>query len=227
MASQTMAEKIAALLSKTVERGATEAEALAAAQKAQELMAKYHIEMIDLGTGSESEDVDITNATATRRWERCLFNAVAKNMRCRVLFETVNRKALLEIIGFETDRAAVLETCKMLLNVCRAGIKRAKATARKRSGMTSGVEDAYAFSFIRAVQDEMGKSSMALMLVVPKEVNDFIDEHYSKIKHTTIRPRGGYDATSIRDAKDAGYSDGRSAMGRQQLTAGNAQGGLF
>lgn len=219
MAAKTMAEKITALLSKTVERGASEAEALAAAQMAQRLMAKYNIELIDLSTDAEPENVDMTTTGATRRWEQLLISVVAQNMRCQVLVRTVDRKALVKIFGFDTDRRVALETCKMLLTVCRAGIKREKASARKRTGSTAGVEDAYAFSFIQAVQDEMGKSSRALMLVVPKEVDEFVRERCPRIRQQTVGARSSGNADSIRSAETAGYSDGRSAMGRRQLTA--------
>lgn len=44
MTKDDVLRKIEALLSKTVERGATEHEAIAAANLAQKLIAKYHIE---------------------------------------------------------------------------------------------------------------------------------------------------------------------------------------
>ena len=45
MAEDKVMRKIAPLLSKTIENGATEQEAMSAAKKAQELIAKYHIDM--------------------------------------------------------------------------------------------------------------------------------------------------------------------------------------
>lgn len=57
---QTLAERIKALLAKTVERGCTEAEALLAAEKAQELLQLYQMSLSDL-------DLEAEGVTFTRR----------------------------------------------------------------------------------------------------------------------------------------------------------------
>src|SRR3546814_7664627 len=66
-------EKIRALLRKTVENGATEAEAMAAASKAEELIAKYDVETTELDIkesafASAASEFDYTDIT-TRRSE--------------------------------------------------------------------------------------------------------------------------------------------------------------
>lgn len=53
MNRQTLAARVRALLAKTSENGATEAEALAAAEKARELMDKYHLDHGALGMEEE------------------------------------------------------------------------------------------------------------------------------------------------------------------------------
>ena len=219
MKKEDIARKIEALLNKTVERGATEGEALAAALKAQELMAKYDITTIE--HEEEPEEVDSTDMTTTRVWERFLAASVCRNMRCQVIITTIERRSYMKIYGFETDRKAAFDTFMMLLTACRAGIKREKAKAREFYGETAGIEDAYAKAFIRAVNDEMSKASRALMLIVPEEVEDYINEKYPRLRQTSYMPTRGGIAASVRSAASAGYADGRATMGQRQLTAGS------
>ena len=66
-----------------------------------------------------------------------------------VIISTANRKALLKVIGRESDRKIALDTINMLVTVCQQGIKREKARAKSQFGEAAGVELAYASGFIK------------------------------------------------------------------------------
>ena len=208
--------KIAALMNMTVENGATIHEALAAANKAQELIAKYHVSVFDSAT--EKETVGEEEMESPRKWFQLLANVVCKNMACRLIMFSQNRKTFLKFIGRESDRTAAIKTFQMLLAVCQRGIKKEKRRARS----SKGVEFAYATGFITAVAEEMGKQSQALMLVVPSEVDKHIEAKYHEV--CTRRSRFTYHYTNKSDievAKANGYHDGKSVIGQKKLVSKN------
>lgn len=211
MRKEDIARKIEALLSKTVERGATEAEAIAAVQKAQELMAKYDIVLTDFE--EEQDEIGEDEFQAARRWAQLLAVTVGENMRCKVLKHTVDRCSMIRFIGRDSDRAIALQTYKTLLEVCKNGIRRVRAETRLRGENTRGVDVSYAFGFITAVRDEMSRSTMALMLVIPEEVTEYMHQ-----KHTNIRRRTFKMGYGSQEAHDEGYRDGKNAAGRRQIT---------
>ena len=81
---------LGALLDKTVERGCTEEEAMAAAAKVQELLAKYRLSMADVGAPVQDETVgeeraDGLAATRLPSWYGALARAVAEANGCEAL----------------------------------------------------------------------------------------------------------------------------------------------
>ena len=213
MRKEDIARKIEALLNKTVERGATEAEALAATRKAQELMSKYDIVLADIG--SDKEEIGEDEFQATRRWAQVLASTVGANMRCEVLKYTVDRITMMRFIGRDTDRAIALKTYKMLLQACKNGIQRVRAETQLRGENTRGVDVSYALGFISAVRDEMSRSTMALMLVVPEDVTAYMHQNHDNIKNQVMKFIYG-----SKEAREEGYQDGRNAIGRRQITEG-------
>lgn len=211
MAEDKVMRKIAALLSKTIENGATEQEAMSAAKKAQELIAKYHIDMREY---SDEESINREDIGFTRSWMHLLATIVAKNMCCEVISTNMKYgKKYLAFIGKDTDRAACLKTYDMLLQTCKKGIQREKAKAKAEYGTFKGAEDAYARSFVHAVGKELGKQCRALVLVIPQEVEDKTSEEFPTIKVHRLRPIEYYAHTrdGIEDAKRAGAADGMDA----------------
>ena len=219
MEKDAIIRKINALMQVTVEHGATVDEALTAASMAQKLMAKYHIDSINLA--DEKEKVDEDSLDASRKWIQLLASIVGHNMCCQVIISTVNRKALLKVIGRESDRKIALDTINMLVTVCQQGIKREKARAKSQFGEAAGVELAYASGFIQAVREEMSKQCKALMLVIPDDVNKHVKEHYPRLAQTTIRNNINYrNAENISTARSNGYIDGKNLVSHRQLNSG-------
>ncbi len=97
-----MAAKIKALLSKTVENGATEEEAMSAVSMAMKLMDKYQIDMTETEVkeeGFERKAVNIVDCF--QRWFcHGVCNAIGEISNCRVLFQ--GRKTVL-FYGFGQD----------------------------------------------------------------------------------------------------------------------------
>src|SRR5258708_3451547 len=87
-----MLEKVKAILSKTMDNGCTESEAMAALAKARELMATYEIEESELSFIQEQEKVIIYKTDPKDPYEIKSFLAVyiAKFTRCRVWTDKKN-----------------------------------------------------------------------------------------------------------------------------------------
>ena len=215
MNNDKILRKISALLNVTVENGATVGEALAAANKAQALIAKYHVSLLDSNCDTEPVDEDIF--PSSRKWINILANIVCQNLSCRLISSTCNRKTLLKFIGRDSDRKVALQTFQMLLSVCQNGIAKEKIRA-KLHGSSSGVEIAYASGFIRAVEEEMGKQCKALLLSVPSDVDEHIKRHYPNLRSVTTRVSCQYrNKDDIDIAKANGYQDGKNIAGQRKI----------
>ena len=217
MEKQDVLKKIAAMMNLTVENGATEHEAIAAATMAQKLIAKYHVDITELETANDPTDekVDMHEAPSTRKWEGLLATVVGRNMRCEVVMQTQARRTTVKIIGTETDRLAMVETFNMLREICREGIKRQKAAAKHTYGSAAGIESAYAWGFITGVKNEMERQAMALMLVIPDNVKDYLNDIPNIKTQRTRAPHNVNRATY--EANVAGYTDGAAALGQRKL----------
>ena len=220
MENEKILRKISALMNVTVQNGATVDEALTAAKKAQELIAKYHVTLIDAPT--EKENIGEDNFEGSRKWIQLLANIICQNMSCRLILFTENRKTFLKFIGRDSDRFAALKTLQMLLEVCQNGIAKEKIRAKFNSNSSRGVEIAYATGFIRAVDEEMGKQCRALMLVTPSDVDAHIEKNYPYIKN--IRSKLTYqfrDKNDIEIANSNGYRDGKNILAQRRLVDKN------
>ena len=216
MENEKILRKISAILNVTQENGATVDEALTAAKKAQELIAKYHVTI--LKNPNEKENIGEKNILGSRKWIQLLANIVCQSMSCRLILFTENRKTFMKFIGRDSDRIAAVKTFQMLLSVCQNGITKEKIRAKNSSGSSKGVEIAYATGFIKAVEEEMGKQCKALMLVVPSEVEEHIEKNYPYIR--AVRSKVSYQYRNKNDiviANSNGYRDGKNFLRQRQI----------
>lgn len=216
MENEKILRKISALLNVTVKNGATVHEALTAANKAQELIAKYHVTLIN--TPTEKENIGEDNLEGSRKWIQCLASVVCQNMSCKLILFTENRKTFLKFIGRETDRNVAIKTFQMLFLVCQHGIAKEKIRAKRSSGSSKGIEIAYSTGFLKAVEEEMGKQCKALMLVVPADVDEYIQKTYPFTQ--TVKTKVSYQYRNKNDidiAKANGYHDGKNLVGQRLI----------
>lgn len=192
-------------------------EAQAAALKAQELLAKYHIEMsevedIDLDTIEELTEVCVD--VPAKKWKYTLARIVANNFRCRHYYMG---KGTVVFFGHDTDAHVAAETFKYLFARGRSLAGKARKQARGENGYADGVYNSFAMGFCAGIEQALGEQSHALMVIVPEDVKAKYDEMSKDFKqmhqHT---PRTGYDST-CRDAYNDGVIEGRHAVHSRQL----------
>ena len=206
-------DKIRALLEKTVENGASQEEAIAAAAAAQRLMAKYKIEEV---TAEAPETINSTEMEISRRWQSYLAGTLAENLCCRCVNSTHHGKTRFVVMGKEADRKVFQQMFETFFILIYNGIKAEKAKAKAEYGHAKGVEVSYAVGFIEAIGDALGEQCRALALVIPEEVNEATRERFPHIQEGRTISYGGNAAASA--ANRNGYQDGKSAAGQKRIT---------
>jgi hypothetical protein len=129
--NDSIKKKIRALLSKTVENGVTEGEAMLAAAKAAELMEKYDIETADLEEAVESigeARLDIDPAMSDALWRIGI--AIGELCMCKFLVYQLNRTKVV-FVGYDSDR----EIAAYLMGVCGRALKHETEIEDKRNNL--------------------------------------------------------------------------------------------
>ena len=190
-----------------------ENEAIAAALKAQELMAKYNIEMAQLDDKSEDREIIETIYYNTgkhdmKKWRYALAGIVAKNFRCKHYFLG---KSGVVFYGYKEDAKIALQVFTYLYEI---GNKFAfkKYYEYKKNGLpTKGVMNTYLVGFRDGVKSVLEKQCTALMIITPQEVTDQF-----KIKSANFKAM--HNSVKILGKNNQIYSDGK-ADGRDMAQA--------
>lgn len=210
-----IANKIQHLLNKTVENGATEAEAQAALLMAQKLMAKYNIEL-EQQTGSKDFKCSLeeTKVKPNPR-NNSLGNIIANSFAVKGIIYG----GKWAFFGREANAKAAAEALKFIHKTLEAGIRRVCADHGLKSSERGAAfyYNAYALGFIRGLQEAMAAQTKALCVVVPEDVNNKFSEKFPKLNQYRGK---GMQYHHDQDAYAQGQRDGRSAMDRRSLQQG-------
>lgn len=206
----------------------SEQEAAAAALAAQRLIAQYHIDNDELMTEVTEENIEEIKSTNFKGnpWAIALAHVVADNFRCRLYFSyrgtrnywtgrTSKDDQRVVFMGYETDATAASETFNHLFEVGKKLADKECRKARQMYGTASGVKNSFLLGFVNGIQDELEKQCVALVLVTPKEVNDYADDVTAGFKAAN---------TSIRNAYNDGFYDSGRGAGRDAVSGSRLSG---
>lgn len=191
----------------------SENEAISAALKAQELMAKYNIELTDLeGKSLEQNIVEETyapkpNCHYVRKWRYTLSQIIAKNFCCKTY--SINRDAI-AFYGYEKDAKIAVEVFKFLFETGNKLANRYYLKCKKEGKNTKGVLNTYLVGFCDGIKEVLDKQCTALMIVVPKEVEEAYAEHSKNFKT--------FQNSLITSSDGRAYSEGKT-NGKATATA--------
>lgn len=195
-----------------------ENEAIAAALKAQELMAKYNIELDQLDDKKETREIvrEVYHQSGKhemRKWKIGLATIIAQNFRCKTYF--MGRSSDVVFYGYKEDAKIALEVFTYLYEIGNKFAVRYYNKCKKEGKETRGVMNTYLVGFNDGVAEVLEKQCTALMIVTPKEVTESFEEMTSgwKTVKSTLRLSGDTSA----------YSNGKSD-GRDMATARNIEG---
>lgn len=206
MEREKVIEKIKKVLA-LAENNPNENEAVAAALKAQKLMAEFHIQENELGTEITESNIDevICHCSGkVQKWRITLANVLAKNFRCRVFL--VNNDVC--FYGFEED----IKICsEVFYSMYKIGVKlsdKKKREIRKQCGTAKDVRNTFCLGFVAGIKSQLEKQCTALMIVVPKEVNEGFSDRTKGFgtKNTSLKGRGSS------DIYNDGFQSGKNAI---------------
>lgn len=187
-----------------------ENEAMAAALKAQELMAKYDID--SSAVNSDNSENELYKARYTnsskhemKKWKEVLASIIAKNFCCKVYFITGDGKDVV-FYGYKKDAKIAVEVFKFLYETGNKLAVKYYNKCKKEGKQTKGIMNTYLIGFCDGIKEVLDKQCTALMIVVPKEVEESFEEMSSGWKSSTTRLK----VTNNTEAYKDGKTDGRN-----------------
>lgn len=195
-----------------------EKEAEAALLKAQKLMAEYGIEQSQL-TGEKITYATVYSNVPPHRINNTLAGIIAKSFSCKVIIAYNHKgKRVLSFFGRTEFAEAANYTFEFVCKIMIRGGNR----ATRENGVNPGTKGAavyynsYCHGFIMGVKSKTDEQCKALMIVVPKDVEDSFHEKYKHCgTYKNKRGSAGTDVTSYL----MGVTDGKSALGKRELNA--------
>lgn len=196
-------------------------EAKSAALKAQRLMAEYRISMDDINEIKEVEEIteeSIVVGTGNK-WKYNLAKIVAKNFRCKNYYYG---KSEIVFYGYDTDAKIAAETFKYLFEVGNKSAnkfynkKRIEANKQNIFFDGSGIKNCFLAGYLQGISEVLDKQCTALMIVVPKEVDDGYKKKtqgHRKIDITLSAKRNKYKNEAINE----GSRVGRNAVNSKRI----------
>lgn len=194
-----------------------EHEAASAALKAQELMAKYHIELADLSEGESKEAMIKLPVVVDKgnylKWRYSLAQAIADNFRCKVfskdiMTDNLDWKPAMVFFGYESDAKIAAKTFSYLFKLGNKFADRYYNKCKSEGSLTRGVANYYLQGFVKGIRDALEKQSTALMIVTPKEVEDEFTEMRKMFRNVSC----SISCTNDGRAYDEGRKDGKFAV---------------
>lgn len=169
---EKMIEKIKKML-KLAENNPSQEEALSAALQAQKLMAKYNIHEDDVTLEEIKDEIDSVFSAQKHNshllsWRKSLASIVARNFRCKCY---VSGKDIV-FRGYKKDAEIALEVYLTLYTIGNQLASKAYAEQKVRTGTGKGAYNSFVAGFLSGVEEGLSVQCTALMLVVPKEVQE-------------------------------------------------------
>lgn len=213
-------EKIIQTIRKVLElskNNPSEEEAKAAALKAQELLAKYHIdvrEVEDLDMDSLESIEEVRVSIPAKKWKYRLARIVADNFRCKHFYVG---KSILVFYGHKTDADVAAETYKYLFDVGNRLAGRAVDKVFGETGTSANVYNSFVAGFCAGIEEALAEQCKALMLVIPEDVNTSYAEKSKNFREMSCGSMRIGGNSHCREAYESGKTEGRHAVGSRQI----------
>lgn len=214
MVDERIIERIKKVLELSLNNPSQE-EAQAAALKAQELMAQYHVTMKELDGVLEEPitEFDI-EVGAGKKWKYSLAVVVARNYACK-LFTRGSENIV--FYGYESDVLIAGNVFNMLFYVGNEGARKEVKKYRDVGYSVNGLFNTYVAGFVAGVSHELDKQCTALQIVVSSEVEKSYTDYTSSMNMRRRNTSLSYRRNE--SVYNNGFSAGRSAMNARDLEA--------
>lgn len=186
-----------------------ENERMAAALKAQKLISEYDVNVCELESGEDPMEEVISSYKSPRAWHKYLAYIIAENFRCKLILTG----GVATFFGYKHDA----EAAKLVFDyLYRFSNSKGKKVSKTYSP-PAGAYNSYVLGFAEGVRIELEKQSEALMIVVPKSVDDAYSD--MNLRPTKARALSG-DGIGLLDRwelEEEGISDGRDAVRARRM----------
>ena len=212
-------EKIKKLLALSGNNPSKE-EAIAAALKAQALIARHNVEEFELSDVDEQPVEIMSELGQHKTWRLRLARVVADNFRCKYFERVYPKQRNTVFFGYKMDAEAARHTFEYLYKVGNRLANRRAREIREVYGYADGVYNTFASGFIKGVREELEVQAEALMITVPPKVSEAFEKiEFSKKPRRVSYHRSRYFAY---DAREDGYRAGKEAVRSGRIAAGDA-----
>jgi len=203
-------EKIKKVLA-LAENNPSENEAIAAALKAQKMMAEYHIDEKELFEEIKEEEILGVRAEVggrNQKWRIILGLVLAKNFRCKCLGDY---DKTLVFFGYREDAEICSQVYQTMYKIGVRLSDKLKRQERERWGTAKGVRNTFCMGFVDGIRSELEKQCTALMIVTPKEVTDKFNMYVNSGKTKSSKFKIG-NVMSDERIYNEGYRSGKDAI---------------
>lgn len=212
MTRERAIELIQKLLRTAQDKGASENEAMIAALRAQEIMAKYNVTITDVEDDEEDEIVKSGFSTGTgNKWKYNLAHVIADNFCCKCYW--LGREKVV-FYGYKRHAEVAREVFRFLYNTGNRLATNYYFRVRNAGRNTNGVKNTFLIGFTYGVKSVLEKQCTALMLVTPKEVEEQFNETIARGARTISNTINHSGST---EARKAGYQSGRDVASARYL----------
>jgi hypothetical protein len=212
--NEKVIEKIKKLLNTANDKGATENEAMIAALKAQELMAKYDISITDVEDDDNSDEI-VTEEYETgtgNKWKYILSEIVANNFCCKTY--NINKTRIV-FYGYKRHSVIAKDVFKMLYETGNRLAMRYYQRRKNNGEDTKGFKNQFLLGYVQGIKFVLDKQCTALMIVTPKEVVSSFDNLTSNAGFKTQRCTIKHNIDE--QAREEGYNEGRKVAQARYL----------
>lgn len=185
-------------------------EAQAAALKAQELMAKYHLSISDIDMKDNEIDEIYVEVGLGHKWKYQLARIVAKNFCCK---HFLYGKDTIVFYGHKTDIRIATNVFQNLFYTGNQLAGKEYRDVKSRGGWTDGLVNSWLSGYLAGIKSVLDAQCTALMIVVPEDVETSYAEKTAGFKKSKTRNIGINDYAMF----NKGYTEGRSQMQARQI----------
>ena len=196
-------EIIKKLLATANDKGASENEAMMAALKAQELMAKYDIDVTDVDGDSSSDEIveNIVEVGNGNKWKFQIAHIVATNFCCKVYCMGTSK---IIFYGYKKHADIAREVFTYLFNTGNKLADRCYAEYYNNGKNTKGVKNMFLVGYCHGIKSVLEKQCVALAIVTPKEVVDSYNEKTQGMKSKSASLKVSNDAEAFEKGRKEG-----------------------
>lgn len=215
MTKEQAIEKVKKLFA--LSTSSNENEAQIALLKAQQLLAKYKLEMKDVKEKEQEALIMRTAVTFRRaRYKSYLARVIANNFCCDSFCFKYNRTNRVCFVGMKDDLQLVVPMYQYALKVISYNVNHIKGEYKKQGVSTVNIDSDYGLGFTIGLRQKFEKQkqadkTVALAIVMPKPVEDKLNSmkfsksnyHFKGISRKEVYSHGIEDGKHFREPKYA------------------------